>query len=76
MVLMCHNSKGIWQKVKKRFKKCKILWQLVVEKEKKSIVDKYFAPRNTKRAQPFMRSVLAGKKNYLKSRYDSWKILL
>ena len=45
-------------------------------KRKKSIVDKYFAPRNTKRAQPFMRSVLAGKKNYLKSRYDSWKILL
>ena len=31
-------------------------------KRKKSIVDKYFAPRNTKRAQPFMRSVLARKK--------------
>ena len=33
MVLMCHNLKGMWQKVKKRFKKCKVLWQLVVEKE-------------------------------------------
>ncbi|RVW13245.1 hypothetical protein CK203_105545 [Vitis vinifera] len=53
---------GIWQKVKKRFKKCKVLWQLIVEsgKRKKSTVDKYFAPRNTQRAQPSM-SVLAGK---------------
>ncbi|RVW83525.1 hypothetical protein CK203_054213 [Vitis vinifera] len=61
MVLMCHNLKGIWQKVKKRFKKCKVLWQLVVEKRKKSTVDKYFAPRNIEGAQPSMRSVLAGK---------------
>nr|CAN66693.1 hypothetical protein VITISV_032487 [Vitis vinifera] len=30
-------------------------------KRKKSIVDKYFAPRNTQGAQPSMRSVLAGK---------------
>ncbi|RVW28547.1 hypothetical protein CK203_100575 [Vitis vinifera] len=30
-------------------------------KRKKSTVDKYFAPRNTQGAQPFMRSVLAGK---------------
>ncbi|RVW84812.1 hypothetical protein CK203_048625 [Vitis vinifera] len=52
---------GTWQKVKKRFKKCKVLWQLVVEKEKKSTVDKYFAPRNTQGAQPSMRSVLARK---------------
>ena len=63
MVLMCHNLKGMWQKVKKRFKKCKVLWQLIVEsgKRKKSTVDKYFAPRNTQGAQPSMRSVLAGK---------------
>ena len=60
MVLMCHNLKGICQNVKKRFTKCKILWQLVVGK-KKSIVDKYFAPRNTQGAQPSMRSVLVGK---------------
>ena len=33
MVLWCHNLKGICQNVEKRFKICKILWQLVVEKE-------------------------------------------
>ena len=32
-----------------------------MEKEKKSTVDKYFAPRNTRGAQPSMRSVLVGK---------------
>ncbi|RVW71235.1 hypothetical protein CK203_058830 [Vitis vinifera] len=53
---------GDMAEVKKRFKKCKVLWQLIVEsgKRKKSTVDKYFAPRNTQRAQPSM-SVLAGK---------------
>ncbi|RVW77919.1 hypothetical protein CK203_048307 [Vitis vinifera] len=56
-----HFEKGIWQKVKKRFKKCKVLWQLVVEKRKKSTTDKYFVPRNTQGAQPSMRSVLARK---------------
>ncbi|RVW14579.1 hypothetical protein CK203_083892 [Vitis vinifera] len=48
-------------KVKKRFKKCKVLWKLIVEKGKKLVVDKYFAPRNTQEAQPSMKSVLAGK---------------
>ena len=45
-------------------------------KRKKSIVDKYFAPRNTQEAQLSMRSVLARKKSYLESRYGGWEILL
>ena len=45
-------------------------------KRKKSIMDKYFAPRNTQGAQPSMRSVLVGKKSYLESRYGDWEILL
>ena len=32
------------------------------KRTKKSIVDKYFVPRNTQGVQPSMRSVLAGKK--------------
>ena len=32
-----------------------------IGKRKKSIVDKYFAPRNTQGAQPSMKSVLVGK---------------
>ena len=45
-------------------------------KRKKSIVDKYFVPRNTQGAQPSMKSVLARKKSYLESRYGSWEIVL
>ena len=38
-----------------------------MEKEKKSIVDKYFAPRNTQGAQPSMRSALVGKEVVLRA---------
>ena len=49
------------------FKKCKILQQQVVEKEKKITMDKYFAPRTTQGAQPYIKSVLVGKE-------DVWKV--
>ncbi|KAL6321052.1 hypothetical protein AAG906_012036 [Vitis piasezkii] len=61
MVLMCHNLKG-YDEGEEKVQEMQSPMAASSGKRKKSTVDKYFAPRNTERAQPSMRSVLAGKK--------------
>ena len=61
MVPMCHNLKGMRNKVKQRFNKCKILqYYKLMDKEKKT--DKYFATRTTQGAQPFIKNTLVKEK--------------